>query len=63
MLNWMLWTNNDFNLSHRNQFNDPSDMELVASLLMSYVRHVVYLKVCHTIKKMKPLIILSLQLM
>ena len=33
MLNWMLWTKNDFNVSHRNQVNAPSNMKLVTSLM------------------------------
>ena len=33
MLNWMLWTNNDFKLSHRKQVNAPSNMKLVTSLM------------------------------
>ena len=32
MLNWMLWTNNEFKVYHRNQFNAPSNMKLVTSL-------------------------------
>ena len=33
MLNWMLWTNNDFKVSHRKQANAPSNMKLVTSLM------------------------------
>ena len=33
MLNWILWTKNDFKLSHRKQVNDPSNMKLVTSLM------------------------------
>ena len=29
----MLWTNNDFNLSHRNLVSSPSNMKLVTSLM------------------------------
>ena len=32
MLNRMLWTNNTFNVYHRNQFNASSNMKLVTSL-------------------------------
>ena len=32
MLNWMLWTKNDFMVSHRKQVNAPSNMKLVISL-------------------------------
>ena len=28
MLNWMLWTKNDFMVSHRKQVNAPSNMKL-----------------------------------
>ena len=31
MLNWMLWTKNEFKLSHRNQVKSPSNMKLVTS--------------------------------
>ena len=34
MLNWMLWTKNDFKLSQRNQFNAPSNINLVTSLMI-----------------------------
>ena len=33
MLNWMLCTNNDFKLSHRNQVNASPNMKLVTSLM------------------------------
>ena len=33
MLNWMLWTKNDFNVSHRKQVNYPSNMNLMKSLM------------------------------
>ena len=33
MLNWMLCTNNDLNVSHRKQVNSPSNMKLVTSLM------------------------------
>ena len=33
MLNWMLWTKNDFNASHRKQVNSPSNMKLVTYLM------------------------------
>ena len=33
MLNWILWTKNDFKVSHRKQVNDPSNMNLVTSLM------------------------------
>ena len=33
MLNCMLWTKNDFKVSHRKQVNDPSNMKLVTSLM------------------------------
>ena len=33
MLNWMLWTKNDFKVSHRKQVNAPSNMKLVISLM------------------------------
>ena len=33
MLNWMLWTNNYFKVSHRKQFNAPSNMKLVKSVM------------------------------
>ena len=32
MLNWILWTKNDFKVSHRKQVNAPSNMKLVTSL-------------------------------
>ena len=32
MLNWILWTKNDFKVSHRKQVNYPSNMKLVTSL-------------------------------
>ena len=33
MLNWILWTKNDLNVSHRKQFNAPSNMKLATSLM------------------------------
>ena len=33
MMNWMLWTRNDFKVFHRNQVNAPSNMKLVTSLM------------------------------
>ena len=33
MLNWMLWTRDDFNVSHSKQANTPSNMKFVASLM------------------------------
>ena len=33
MLNWMLWTNNDFKVSHRKQVKATSNMKLVTSLI------------------------------
>ena len=33
MLSFMLWTNNDFKVSHRNQFNAPWNMKFVTSLM------------------------------
>ena len=33
MLDWMLWTKNDFKLSHRKKVNDPSHMKLATSLM------------------------------
>ena len=33
MLNWMIWTNNVFKVSHRKQFNAPSNIKLVTSLM------------------------------
>ena len=33
MINWMLWTNNFFNISHRKQVNPPSNMKLVIYLV------------------------------
>ena len=33
MISWMLLPKNDLNVSHRNQFNTPSNMKLVTSLM------------------------------
>ena len=33
MLNWMLWTKNDFKVSHRKQVNAHSNMKLATSLM------------------------------
>ena len=33
MLNWMLWTNNYFRVTHRKQVKDLSNMKLVTSLM------------------------------
>ena len=33
MLNWMLWTKNDFKVYHINKVNAPSNMKLVESLM------------------------------
>ena len=33
MLNWMLWTKNEFKVSHRKQVNYPSNMKLGTSLM------------------------------
>ena len=33
MLNWMLWTKNDFKVYHRQKVNAPSNMKLVTSLM------------------------------
>ena len=33
MLNWMIWTKNQFKVSHRKQVNVPSNMKLVTSLM------------------------------
>ena len=33
MLNWMLWTRDNFKLSHRKQVNAPSNIKLVTSLM------------------------------
>ena len=33
MLTWMLWTRNDFKISHRKKFNYPSNMKLATSLM------------------------------
>ena len=33
MLNWMLWTNNEFKVSHRKQVNANSNMKLMTSLI------------------------------
>ena len=33
MLNWMIWTNNDFKLSHRKQVNASPNMKLVTSFM------------------------------
>ena len=33
ILSWMLWTNNDFKVSHRKQVNATSNMKLVTSLM------------------------------
>ena len=63
MLNWILWTKNYFKVYHRKQVKSPSNMKFVTSLMNLNVNHVGYLKVCHTIKKMKSLILLSLQLL
>ena len=63
MLNWMISTKNQFKVSHRKQVNDPSNMKLLTSLMNFNDSHVGYLKVFHTINKMKPLILLSLQLL
>ena len=62
MLNWVICTKNDFKVFHRKQVNDPSNMKSVKSLNSFNVIHVIYLKICHTIKKMKSLILLSLQI-
>ena len=35
MLNWMLWTKNDLNISHRNQVNALPNMKLV-TLFMNF---------------------------
>ena len=33
MLNWMIWTKNDFKVSHRKQVKATSNMNLVTSLM------------------------------
>ena len=33
MMNWILWTKNDLKVSHRKQFNYPSNMKLTTSLM------------------------------
>ena len=33
MLNWMLWTKNEFKVSHSKQVNAPSNMKLVTPLM------------------------------
>ena len=33
MLSWMLWTRNNFKVSHRKQVNTTSNMKLVTSLM------------------------------
>ena len=33
MVSWMLWSKNDLKVSHRNEFNAPSNMELETSLM------------------------------
>ena len=63
MLNCMLWNKNDLKIFHRKHVNFPQNMKLVTSLIILNVNHVVYLKVCRNIKKMKSLILLSLQLL
>ena len=39
MLNWMLWTKNNFKVSHRKQVNAPSIMKLVTSLMNFGCQH------------------------
>ena len=61
MLSSMLWYKNDLKLSHRKQVNAPSNMKLATYWMIFIVRHVGYLKVFHTIKNMKPFLLLPLQ--
>ena len=63
MLNWILWTKNDLKIFHRKQVNAPLNMKFVTSLMNLNVNHVGYLRIFHTIKKIKSLILLYLQLL
>ena len=63
MLSWMLWSNNELKVYHKNQVNSTSNMKLATSLIIFNVSHVEYLMVFHSINKLKPLLLLSLQIL
>ena len=63
MLVWLLWYKNELKVSHRKQVNAPSNMKLVTSLMNFECHPCRILKFYHTINNIKPLILLSFQLL